>query len=74
METGKVWNITAAMCVLVAFIAIAYTQTQRIIRAQAYELAITAYIDCLIRWDMAKARIPSDSKPPSGSEVCARYK
>jgi len=74
METRKLWHITAALCVLVAFIAIAYTQTQRIIRAQAYELAITAYIDCLIKWDMAKARIPSDIKPPSGSEVCAKYK
>jgi hypothetical protein len=76
MQTRKVWIVTAALCVLAAVVALLYTGSQRSLAAQAHELRITAYFDCLMKWDLAKrsGRIPSDIKPPSGSEVCARYK
>ena len=72
MESAKVWPLLIPLFVLVAFIA----ASQMVVNWHQHELNISAYFDCLMKYSLAKQRgqIPSDPKPPSGSEVCARFK
>lgn len=72
MESGKIWPLLISLLVLVAFIA----ASQMVVNWHQHELNISAYLDCLKKYNLAKQRgqIPSDPKPPSGSEVCGHLK
>jgi len=77
MESKKeVWSIAVAACVLAVVIGIVYWLCQSTLQSHRRDLQITAYFDCLIKYEIAKGsgRLPSDYKLPSGSEVCAKYK
>jgi hypothetical protein len=68
MERAKIWPVLIALCVLVAVIA----ASQMVVNWHQHELKIGSYLDCLMKYDLAKrqGKVPSDPKPPSGSEVC----
>ena len=72
MEHQKIWSFALALAMLIIIWAIAYGMIQ----SHVHDLNIRAYIDCLDKYQMAKqsGKIPSDIKPPAGSEVCAKYK
>ena len=72
MPTKTIWISTAAIALLILIWALAYGA----VLTYAHNLNLTAYLDCLTKYQIAKqsGRLPSDVKPPSGSEVCAKYK
>ena len=76
MESKKIWHLTIGLCVLAAVIGIVYWICQSALATHRRDLQITAYFDCLLKYEIAKnsGRLPSDYKLPSGSEVCAKYK
>jgi hypothetical protein len=72
METNRVWSVVLSLSLLAVLIAVA----QMAVNWHKHDLNISAYIDCLTKWQIAKnsGRIPKDVPLPSGGEVCARFK
>lgn len=72
MAQKTIWT-TALAAAAVAIVAVGgWWTAQNSLLREEHELAITAYLDCLNKYAMAKAsgKLPSGEPMPSGSEVC----
>ena len=74
MYTRAIWTTAVAASAVVAVAAYAYFLSSTAIESHKFDLSITAYLECLTKYQVAKAsgRLPGEA--PSGAEVCGKYK